>query len=668
MKSTAHFRFKPFNRACIVFCLLSLSLLLSLNAQAQFVPVIQLDDLDGSNGTTVVGAIDGDQLGFAVSNVGDVNDDGIDDFAVGAPFTDANAEDAGSAYIFFGVPGGFPATLSPSSLDGTNGFSVLGLGSGDAVGFRISAAGDLNNDQIADLVVAGDDADLNNPPFTEGAYVIFGREGAFPEKIEEDDLDGTTGFSIASRTPPEQVSAVDAAGDFNNDGIDDLVIGTSPNSFPGFNMGAAYVIYGKSDPFPSVIGLGSIGANGVQIPGIAAGDRAGFAVSAAGDINNDGIDDIAIGAPFADINADGAGSVYVVFGVDGDLPSGFSLDSMDGSDGFTLNGLSMNDEAGSSLASAGDFNGDGLADLIIGVPFADSSTIDSGISYIVFGKDTPFAATETLVTYTSSALLTINGGGEFSFSGWAVSGAGDINGDGFDDVIIGAPFTATGPTSFPGAAYAVFGRAGNAPVELSELDGNDGFQMLGTAGDDRAGSAVGGAGDFNQDGLDDLLVGAYGVNMSPGVVNSGKAYVVYGQSLLDIAITKSNNASFADPTQPITYTIQVDNFSTEDVGDVLVTDVLPATLINATWNCTATGGAVCENPSGSGDISQTVDLPGRSQVSFLLSADINASEGEVVSNTATAFPVDMGVEDEIPGNNTSTDTDALGLFIDNFED
>ncbi|WP_204153456.1 integrin alpha, partial [Leptolyngbya sp. CCY15150] len=134
--------------------------------------------------------------------------------------------------------------------------------------------------------------------------------------------------------------------------------------------------------FDPVLNLADLdGSNGFRIDGVAANDYSGRSVSSAGDINGDGIDDLIISAPGADPNSSDSGSSYVVFG-GGDFSIPLNLSTLNGSNGFRLDGVSINDASGRSVSSAGDINGDGVDDLIIGAPFADSNGFDSGSSYV----------------------------------------------------------------------------------------------------------------------------------------------------------------------------------------------------------------------------------------------------------------------------------------------
>ncbi|MEH2279776.1 MAG: hypothetical protein V7K90_00310 [Nostoc sp.] len=375
---------------------------------------LNLSDLNGTNGFFINGIPEGGSLSISVSNAGDINNDGIDDLIIGARGASPNGKsEAGQSYVVFGgrnVSSG--GTLNLSDLNGTNGFFINGIAEGDSSGTSVSNAGDINNDGIDDLIIVAPGASPNSNPYVEQSYIVFGATNlGSGGTLNLSDLNGTNGF-IINGIPEFYGSelSLSNAGDINNDGIDDLIIGVrgaSPNGKS--EAGQSYVVFGGTNlGSGGTLNLSDLnGTNGFFINGIAADDYSGWSVSNAGDINNDGINDLIIGTPVA--NANGkyqAGQSYVVFGATNVSSGGtLNLSDLNGTNGFFINGIAALDYSGSSVSNAGDINNDGIDDLIIAAPGASpNGKYQAGQSYVVFGgTNIPNGNTSVNLTGTPGA-------------------------------------------------------------------------------------------------------------------------------------------------------------------------------------------------------------------------------------------------------------------------
>ncbi len=490
-----------------------------------------------TDGVTIFGANAGDSSGYSVSEAGDVNGDGFDDFLIGAHRGDGvggATYSAGNTYIVFGGAS-LSGTIDLASL-GPSGVTIFGIDGSDFSGRSVSGAGDVNGDGFDDVMIAADQGggSGNGEQFAGETYVIFG-QASLPPTIELASL-GSAGITIFGADAGDQSGySVSSAGDVNGDGFDDMLIGAFAAAGSGNAKtfaGESYVVFGKAS-LPATIDLGSLGSAGVTIFGADAGDNSGASVSSAGDVNGDGFGDLVIGA----ISSSGAGNAepnagetYVIFGK-ASLPTTINLATL-GSAGITIFGADTFDFSGISVSNAGDVNGDGFDDLLIGANRGDGLddlVQNAGESYVIFGG----AALPTTIDLASlgAAGITIFGVDSLDYGGRSVSGAGDVNGDGFDDLLIGALLAdgSGNAQSYAGEAYLIFGGASLPPtIDLANL-GVAGITIFGLDANDNCGQSVSSAGDINGDGFDDLLIGARnGDGADNARADSGETYLIYG--------------------------------------------------------------------------------------------------------------------------------------------
>ncbi len=470
----------------------------------------------GKDGNTLY-TFNGDKLntrfGSSVAGAGDVNGDGVNDVIVGAHGDDtANGTDSGSARIFSGV-------------DGSILYTFIGSSTSDLFGASVAAAGDMNSDGFDDVIISAYLNDSNGLTDNGLAQVFSGANGDVLYTFRGNSDNEKMGTRVAS------------AGDVNNDGFNDVIVGAHGDNINGTDSGSAYVFSGKD------------GSPLHTFNGDNAGDFFGVNVASVGDINSDGFDDIIVGAFRDDNNGIDSGSARIFSGKDGNIL-------------YTFNGNSADDGFGSAVAGAGDFNGDGLPDVIVGASGDDDNGTNTGtVRLYISAVDTdndgisddidtdddndglsdiqestlgtnnkitdtdgdgindgtetingfaPLDATHKPTAFSLVESTTFNGDSASDYFGYSVAGAGDVNADGFDDVIVGA-YNAGG--------------SGSARI-ISGANGTILYTFNGDSAGDSFGFSVARAGDVNGDGFDDVIVGAQG-NDSNGT-DSGSARIFSG--------------------------------------------------------------------------------------------------------------------------------------------
>jgi len=479
---------------------------------------IELSRLDADEGIVITGAAGQDSAGRGLAYIGDVNGDGVDDIAVGSPGADPNARTgAGTAYVIYGRDDGGLHDIDLADFSAADGFRVIGAAAGHSFGYSIGSAGDINGDGVDDLIVGAPGADGIG-----SAFVVYGAAGGLGN-IDLATLTAAQGFRVTGVSPGDSAGAsVNSAGDINGDGFDDLVVGAQWVDANGlYNAGQAYVIYGGSNL--ASIDLATMTPDqGFRLTGTADYDSIGRSVSSAGDINGDGIDDFAV----AGVRGTHA-KAFIVYGQEDNFDD-INLADFTPTQGFTITGTSDFDSGGFAVTRAGDVNGDGFDDIILG----DSSARQpgrhyAGESYVIYGNDTGHTNVD-LDNLLPAQGFRIMGAFEYDFSGSSVSSAGDINGDGFDDILIGAPAANPSDRSDAGIAYVIFGSDAPTNIDLRHLTVEDGFKIAGDSAGFFAGARVSSAGDLNHDGYDDLMVSAPGADVD-GRTNAGQAFVIYGR-------------------------------------------------------------------------------------------------------------------------------------------
>ncbi|MCK4626413.1 MAG: FG-GAP repeat protein [Phycisphaerae bacterium] len=391
-----------------------------------------------------------------------MNNDGYDDLIVGAPNIDGSGTARGKVYVYSG---------KDSSLL----HMFTGAADHDWLGVAVSGAGDVNNDEYDDVIIGASQAAGTSSWGNGMAYVYSGKDWSLLYTFTGEGQDDR--FS----------DAVSGAGDVNNDGYDDVIVGAPYNDELAHNAGRAYVFYGGEGPFPITIAAQNADMifTGSQVNG-----ALGSSVSDVGDVNSDNLADLFVGAR----NAYGTATTYVFSGSEGTVL-------------YSFVGESSGDCFGNSVSDAGDLNNDGLMDFVVGALRNSTAGHWAGRAYAFYGRSGPFPITINAV----DADCIFTGEYEGDYFGICVSGAGDVNLDGYDDIVIGADGY-DDPYDWSGRAY-IYSGVDCSLLHILECEEQGEW--------DEFGISVSDAGDVNDDGWPDVIIGA----RQEQFTGTGKAYV-----------------------------------------------------------------------------------------------------------------------------------------------
>jgi hypothetical protein len=413
-------------------------------------------------------------FGYSVSTAGDVNGDGYSDVIAGSPFFDNGQTDEGRAYVFHGSATGlstFANWISESDTATSN------------FGWSVATAGDVNGDGYSDVIIGA--PNFENGQNNEGkVYVFHGSASGLSLTpnwtIQKDQADAHLGSSVST------------AGDVNNDGYSDIIFSAPDLDDGETDEGKVFLHYGSSS------GLSISSDKNLQTN--VASDNFGTSVSLAGDVNGDGFSDVIIGAMNSENGQTNEGRAFIYTGSAGGTNS---------TSFWTGESNQSNANFGISVSTAGDVNGDGYSDVIVGAHNYENDSTSEGRAFVYYGNPSSMSTT---------AAWTEDINQRFAFFGYSVSTAGDVNGDGYGDIIVGAYGFTNGETD-EGKAYVYFGSSTGLPSSADWTDVSNQVSAF-------FGRSVATAGDVNGDGFSEIIVGA--MQYDNGQSNEGGAFLYQG--------------------------------------------------------------------------------------------------------------------------------------------
>ncbi len=445
------------------------------------------DDIALSDAPAAYAGIDSsDQAGAVLAGFGDLNGDGYDDFAAGVPnHNGGGGTGAGATFVVLGgsLSGWTDLDTADVTVDHTDAAAQLGT--------SVAFAGDVDGDGTDDLVMGATGAGWTTGSSGDAYLFLGGSDMTGGLELSEYDADSIFAGTASGVSTGAAVAGV---GDITGDRLAELVV-----SAPGHTVrrGVTYLI---SDPATGIVSLDDATHSWI---GEDADDYCGSALASAGDVDGDGVDDLLFGSYINDRGGSEAGSGYLVHG------PGTAISELEDADAIMV-GVSSGDWSSYALDGAGDTNGDGYDDVVIGAHKSYGSWSNAGSAYLLLG---PFTG-EVDLAYADASF---EGPNQNAFLGYDVARAGDVDVDGNDDFVLGA-YGENSHGNSTGAAYLVLGPVSGA----FDLE-SGAVKATGESSNNYAGIGVSGAGDLDGDGSGDWLVGARGASGSAGLI-----YVLLG--------------------------------------------------------------------------------------------------------------------------------------------